>query len=250
MAMADPARVVLVTGATRGIGQHVARALSARGYRLAVIARPGGTSADPVVNDIRSAGGTAEAFSADASDPSSAGELIVEVERRCGPLYALVLAATPSIASKLFEETTDEELRAYLDAYAAGPFALIRSAASSMASRGTGRIVAIASSAISELPPRHVAYIAAKSAMLGLCRALAVELGPTGITVNVISPGAVADPDATASARARESLQARSYPMRRLATREDVASAVAYLLSDEAAYVSGAHIPITGGLPL
>ena len=243
-------QVVLVTGAARGLGASVARGLAPHGYHVAVNGRPGGTSPAATVDAIRRSGGLADGFIADASSPEDAGRLATEVAERLGHLDAIVLAATPPIRTgRPILETSDAELRAYVDAYIAGPYALIRSATPGMTERGRGRIVAILTSALSEVPARMSAYIAAKSGLLGLCRALAIELAPAGITVNAVSPGALAAVEPDDAAKARESIAARTYPMRRLGTHAEVAEAVAFLISDAATYISGAELPLTGGRP-
>jgi 3-oxoacyl-[acyl-carrier protein] reductase len=244
-------RVVLVTGAARGLGASIARSLASRAYVVAVNGRPGGTSHAETVAAITAAGGVAVGFTGDVSAPGTAAQLVADVESRFGHIDGLVLAATPLIRTgRSMLETSDEEVRAFVDAYVTGPYGLIRAALPGMTERRYGRIVAILSSALSEVPARMTAYVAAKSGLLGLCRALAVELAPVGVTVNAVSPGALATADSDDTTKARESIAARTYPMRRLGTHAEVADAVAFLLSDEAAYVSGANVPVTGGRPL
>lgn len=243
-------RVALVTGAARGLGASLARALGARGYAVAVNARPGGTDPASTVRTILGDGGNAKAFTADVFDTTSSQRLVADIHETFGRLDAIVLAATPPTVTRAFADTTDAVVRSYLDAYIAGPFALVRAAVPDMTGRHFGRIVAILTSALTEIPPRRSAYIAAKAGMLGLCRALAVELATSGITVNALSPGVIGTVNADPAAQAKETIAARTYPMRRLATHDDVAEAVAFLLSEAASYVSGANVPLTGGLPL
>jgi NAD(P)-dependent dehydrogenase (short-subunit alcohol dehydrogenase family) len=134
------------------------------------------------------------------------------------------------------------------DTYVIALADLARLTAPGMKERRHGRIVAILSSAIAEAPPKLAAYTTAKHAVLGLCRSLAVELGPWDITVNAVSPSLVIGRHADELGAAGREAVARRTPLRRLAESGDVAGSVRFLLSDEAKFISGANLPVTGGL--
>ena len=243
------ARVVLVTGASRGIGRAIALALGRAGHRVAVGYHRAEAEALAVVEEIRAGGSSAAPLRLDVTsrDLELAG-----VHQELGAPTALVHAATPALAlKKLAEAGFDDDLEAYLAAYVRAPIALIRHLEPAMTTARWGRVVLLGTSALLGAPPaRMTAYVTAKSALLGMARSLAVELGPVGVTVNVVSPGLTAT-DLTRDVSPRSQLaEAQRTPMRRIATPADTAALVGFLLSDAAAFITGAHLPVTGGLTM
>jgi NAD(P)-dependent dehydrogenase (short-subunit alcohol dehydrogenase family) len=117
-----------------------------------------------------------------------------------------------------------------------------------MKERRSGRIIGVLTSALAEVPHKLAAYITGKQALYGLCRALAVELGPWNITVNTVSPSLIVGRHADDLGMAARELMTRKTPLRRLPQAREVAHSVRFLLSDEAAFVSGANLPVTGGI--
>jgi 3-oxoacyl-[acyl-carrier protein] reductase len=117
-----------------------------------------------------------------------------------------------------------------------------------MQERRFGRIIAVLSSAMAEMPPKLGAYIASKYALYGLCRSLAIELGPANVTVNCVSPGMMVSEYADRAGLAAREIVMRKTPLRRLGDPADVANVVTFLASDAAAFVSGANVPVTGGI--
>lgn len=242
-------RVVLVTGASRGIGRAIALALGKTGFSVAVGFHKGEAEARAVTDELRAAGGAAEPVGLDLT----ARDFDLEhLERTLGAPTALVHAATPPLSPKTLDEPGfDEHLEAYLAAYVRAPIALVRRFQRSMAAARWGRVVFLGTSALTGVPPpRMSAYVTGKSAMLGLSRSLALELGPHGVTVNVVSPG-LTPTDLTRDVSPRTQLaEAQRTPLRRLATPADTAALVQFLLSDAASFVTGAHLPVTGGLTM
>jgi 3-oxoacyl-[acyl-carrier protein] reductase len=182
------------------------------------------------------------------STPDGARALFEGASQTFGRIDAIVHAASPAVTYAPFADTSAETFRSYFDTYVVGLAELARLAAPGMKEREYGRIVTILSSAIAEVPQKLSAYVTAKHAALGLCRSLAVELGPWHITVNAVSPSMVIGHHTDNVGSAAREIMARKTPLRRLAEAEDVAGAVRFLISQDGAFVSGANLPVTGGI--
>lgn len=241
-------RVALVTGASRGLGAGIAAHLASLGWAIAVNYSRSSADADALVGQIAAAGGKALAVRADVAETDAVRALVDGVARRMGRIDAVVHCATPALIRKPVKESSFADADAYLRTYLGGAMSLVQAAAPHMAKEEFGRFVFLGSAALFGQPPAGLApYLAAKGALLAYAMSAATELGPLGITVNVISPGlTVTDLTSGLTPRAKE-LEARRSPRRRLATVEDTAACVAYLLSDAASYLTGAHLPLTGG---
>lgn len=240
--------VTVVTGASRGIGAAVAQAIGARGGRVVVNYLSAGAAAQEVVAAVGRAGGEAIAVQADVAAPDAAPTLVGAAEERWGRVDAIVNSATPPIERKPVLELGWEEVDRYWRTYVGSAFALTQAAAPGMKERGFGRIVNVLTSAMWNAPPAGTAgYVAAKSALWGLAKAMAVELGSFGITVNAVSPSAVMTDQWEGTSENRRRALALSVPVQRLPTPEEVAGAVVFLLGREGAYVTGANVPVAGG---
>ena len=240
--------VVLVTGASRGIGASVARALGERGATVVVNYHERRDAADEVVSAVEAAGGRAMAVQADVADESSTAALADAALEAYGKVDAVVNSATPSIERKPLEELSWAEVDRYWRVYVQSAFVLSARLVPGMKERGFGRFVHLLTTATWGTPPRDVAgYVAAKSGLWGLARSMAVELAPDGITVNGVSPSAViTDQWAEASDNRRRAL-ALSVPAQRLASPEEVAATILFLLGEDGSYVTGANLPVAGG---
>jgi 3-oxoacyl-[acyl-carrier protein] reductase len=242
-------KVVLVTGASRGIGRAIALALGRGGHPVAIGFHRAGAEAASVAAEINAEGGAAVTIQLDVT--ASRFDLS-KLEQSLGTPTALVHAATPPLMlKKIGEPGFDENLEAYLAAYVRAPLALTRMLEASMTAARWGRVVLIGTSALLGAPPaKMTAYVTGKSAMLGLARSLAVELGPAGVTVNVVSPGLTAT-DLTRDVSPRAQLaEAQRTPLRRIATPSDTAGVVTFLFSEAGSFVTGAHLPVSGGLTM
>lgn len=236
--------IVLVTGASRGLGAAIARGLGGAGWDVAVNYRSDATGAQAVVADVESAGGRALAVPADVTDETEVRRLVETVTEQLGPVTGLVANATgPQPNAQLAELTW----QAYLDQlvfFVLSPTLLVQALLPGMREAGGGRVVLVGSDVVDRHLPGTSAYVSAKSAQLGLVPVWAKELGPAGVTVNAVNPGWI---PVERHAGADTSAYAQQVPLRRMGVPEDVAGTVAYLLSDAAAFVTGQSITVNGG---
>lgn len=238
----------IVTGGGRGIGAAIARALGERGARVAVNFRSDAEAAEGVVAAIGEAGGEGIAVQADVATEEGARQLVAATEAKWGRVDAIVGNATPPIDRKPFEELSWEEVDRYWRTYVQSSFLLTQAALPGMRERGFGRIVLMLTSAMWGKPPTGTGgYVAAKSALWGLAKSMAVELGPHGITVNAVSPSAVMTDQWEGASENRRRALAMSLPAQRLASPEEVAGTVMFLLGPEGSYVTGSNLPVAGG---
>jgi 3-oxoacyl-[acyl-carrier protein] reductase len=237
----------LVTGASRGLGAHIARRLAADGWPVAVNYLPDREDAEKVVADIVAAGGRALAFRADVTDESAVTSLVAAVEAELGPVRLLVPNATgPQPIIDAVDVTWQDHLGQLLF-FVKSPTLLMQAVVPGMRRLGGGRIVQIGSDAFERAAPGMSAYSAAKGAQISLTRTWARELGGAGITVNVVAPGwipverhAGVDPRYLAEYLA-------DVPLERMGTPEEVADVVAFLASDAARFITGERITVNGG---
>ncbi|MFM1778910.1 MAG: 3-oxoacyl-ACP reductase FabG [Actinomycetota bacterium] len=228
-------RTVLVTGGNRGIGFSIAEEFLAKGYKVAVTARSGSGPAGALT------------VKADVTDGASLDAAISEVEEKLGPIEILVANAGIT-KDTLLMRMSDEEFEQVVDTNLSGVFRVLRRVIKSMLKAKFGRVILIGSVVGLLGSPGQVNYAATKSALVGMARSVTRELGGKNITANVVAPGFI-DTDMTAalSDELAASYKAR-IPAGRFASPAEVAGVVRWLASDEAAYISGAVIPVDGGL--
>lgn len=238
----------VVTGASRGIGAAVARRLGAQGARVVVNYRSDETAAREVVEAVAATGGRAVAVQADVGLADDVGRLAEAALEEFGRIDVVVNNATPPIDRKPLDELAWDEVDRFWRTYVQSSFLLAQRVLPGMKERGFGRFVNVLTTATWGKPPPNLAgYVAAKSALWGLSRSMAVELAPFGITVNAISPSAVMTDQWSGESERRRRAIAMSIPAQRLASPDEVAAAVVYLAGPEGAYVTGANLPIGGG---
>src|SRR5215831_17203853 len=190
MPVAD-GRVALVTGSSRGLGAEIARRLAEDGFAVAVNGRRGDGQAQEVSRAIRGDGGVAEAFCADVTDEQQAAGLVAAITGRFGPVDVLVLNATGPQPEAPVADVAWSDYLAQLSFFVQSPVLLGRAVLPGMQARRYGRIIHIDSEVAHRPPPGRSAYATAKNAQIGLTRAWARELAPSGITVNTVAPGFV-----------------------------------------------------------
>ncbi|WP_437964356.1 SDR family oxidoreductase [Sorangium sp. So ce260] len=245
-------RVALVTGASRGLGAGIARTLAASGARVAVNYFAGREGAGRVVEDIRRGGGEAEAFQADVRDEQEVARLVDEVRARFGPIEVLVLNATGPQPHVKLEELTWRHCLDQLEFFVKSPVLLAKAVVPGMKERRAGRIIQIGSEVFEQGVPEFSNYVSAKGAQLGLTRSWAVELGPHGITVNLVAPGWVPVERHLGEGANQAAMQgyAAGNPLRRMGTPDEIGDAVAFLASDAARFITGQKLSVNGGRTL
>lgn len=240
--------VALVTGSSRGIGAATAEALAASGLTVAVNYLRSKQEAEDTVSRIRAARGRALPYDADVSDPEACSRLIRAVITDFGRVDVVVHSATPPIELVDVEKLNYSTVERFLQTYVCAGLSLVQSALPGMTARSFGRLIFLGSSYMFGPPPLGTsAYVISKHALLGLVRCLATELGPRGITCNMVSPGiTITDLTANIPARTKE-IEARRNPTRQLATGADTANVIRFLASEASGHVNGQNIPVTGG---
>ncbi|GAA1822725.1 SDR family oxidoreductase [Microlunatus capsulatus] len=238
------ARTAVVTGSSRGLGAVIARQLAADGWAVAVNYVAGAASAEAVPAGIREAGGRAQAYRADVTDHEDVHALVAAAEADLGPVEVVVANATGPQPGIAVEDLTWEDHLDQLRFFVHSPTLLVQAALPTMRRLGTGRVVLVGSDMVGRALPRASAYTAAKAAQIGLVRSWSRELGPHGVTVNLVQPGWVpVERHAGADTAAYEA----EVPMGRMGTPEDVAGLVGYLAGDGAGFVTGQQITVNGG---
>ncbi|MCR2783908.1 MULTISPECIES: SDR family oxidoreductase [unclassified Microbacterium] len=239
------AKVVAITGGSRGIGAAIARRLAADGFRVAIGYRADEASADALVDEMLAQGYVAQSFLVDITDFDSL-ERFLDGAIEMGELVGVVGNAGAVRAVGVLTSLDPSEIRRDIDVNFLGPVLTCRAAATRLADTG-GSIVLIGSAATtSGSPGTYVHYAAAKSAVATLTVGLARELASSGVRVNCVEPGTIwtdfhADPE-------RPAKVASSIPLGRAGSPEEIAGAVAWFLSADAAYATGAVLRVAGGL--
>jgi 3-oxoacyl-[acyl-carrier protein] reductase len=233
-------RVVLVTGGNRGIGLAIAQAFVAAGDRVAITARSGELPEELAGTDVL-------VVRADVTDSASIDAAFDRIEADLGPVE-VVVANAGITRDGLILRMSDDDIAAVLDTNLVGAIRVARRAAKGMVRQRRGRLVFVSSVVGLLGSAGQVNYAASKAGLVGVARSLARELGSRGITANVVTPGFV-DTDMTAVlSDERRAEITGAVPLGRYASPEEVAGTVVFLASDAAAYITGAVIPVDGGL--
>jgi 3-oxoacyl-[acyl-carrier protein] reductase len=238
-------KVVIVTGASRGIGRAIAEVLAARGAHVVAAAR--GENAAPTVAAIGEAGGSAEVATLDVTDTASVEGLIEGVMARHGRIDILVNNAgivRDQLMLRMKRDEWDEVIATNLTA----AFTCVHAALKPMIKRRAGRIISISSVVGQMGNPGQANYAASKAGLIGFSKALAREVASRNITVNVVAPGLVATDMTKTVAEKAQAEWSSLIPLQRLGTPREIASAVCFLASDEAAYITGQVLAVNGGM--
>ena len=247
------AKILLVTGGSRGIGAAVCRLAAKAGYTVAINYQRDAEAAEAVARDCRAAGATAETFRGDMAIEADIERVFAKVDAKLGRLTHLVNNAGITGRSSPLDQAAAQTIRSTIDLNVTGAILAARAAAQRMAKRngGQGGAIVNISSVAAGLgsPGEYVWYAASKGAIDSLTIGLAKELATERVRVNAVSPGMVdTEIHALSSGDAgRVARIAPLIPMRRVGEAHEIASAVLYLLSDEASYVTGANLAVSGG---
>lgn len=228
-------RVVLVTGGNRGIGRAIAERFVAAGYKVAVTARSGeGPEGTLTVR-------------ADVTDAAAVDAAFTEVESALGPV-AIVVANAGVTKDMLLLRMNEDDFDSVVATNLGGTFRVVKRASKGMLRARWGRVILISSVVGLYGSAGQINYSASKSALVGFARSLTRELGGRGITANVIAPGFIETDMTAALPEETQAQYKKTIPAGRFATPDEVAGAVVWMASDDAAYISGAVIPVDGGL--
>ncbi len=245
-------RVAWVTGSSRGIGAAIARALAREGAAIAVHGRDE-TAANQVAANIRDLGVPAMVVLGDVTSPDDLARMVREIEGALGPIDILVANAGGNpVPSASLENISIDQWHAAVDANLTSTYATLSAVLPAMKSRGVGSIVTMSSAAARRPTAQSpVAYAAAKAGVEVLTRWVAAEAGPTGVRINCVAPETIMTDRNRAIIPAEiQNELVEAHPIRRLGTPEDVAAVTAFLVSDDAAWISGVTVDVAGGTVL
>lgn len=240
-------KTALVTGASRGIGRAIALRLAAEGANIAINYAGNTAKAEETKAAIEAAGGKAALFQADVSDSAQVEQMVASVLETFGSLDILVNNAGIT-RDGLLMRMKEEDFDAVLDTNLKGIFHVTKAVTKIMMKQRSGRIVNMASVVGIIGNAGQTNYAAAKAGVIGFTKSAARELAARGITVNAVAPGFIAtDMTAAMPEKAKEATLV-AIPLRRMGTPEDVANAVLFLVSDQAAYITGQVVKVDGGM--
>jgi 3-oxoacyl-[acyl-carrier protein] reductase len=245
--MALVSGAAVVTGASRGIGAACAVALGRAGAGVVVNFHTAEEQAEAVVSRIRDEGGRAVAVQADVTNEEEVARLAGAAHDAFGPVGILVSNAAVRLEFKPFADTTWDDYQLHLDVTLRAFLLLAQAFLPEMQERGQGRLIGVGSTSVDAPVPGLHAYTASKAAQVGMLGALAKEVGPSGVTVNLVVPGYSATDRVALLSEGFTRGYAERNPRRRLGLPEDVAGAVCYLASGEADYVTGTSLLVEGG---
>lgn len=235
-------KVAIVTGGASGIGKAMCKALAAEGANVVVVDLDGQKGKEAA----KEIGGKSISVQADVTSSDSMNKMAEEVDRQFGRIDILINNVGVRI-TKPFLDHTDADWNTMIQTNLTGPFLCSRAVVPFMKRAGKGRIINTASIASFVGRPNRVAYVSAKAGLLGMTRAMAIDLGPMGITCNALAPGSINSPMNASQAADAENDWGKETPMGRWGTAEDIANATVFLALDESSYITGAELKVDGG---
>ena len=242
-------KIAVVTGASRGIGREIAKTLAAKGATVIVNYNGSAAKAEEVVKEIEEAGGKAEAVQCNVSEFAKAGELMDYVVKKYGRVDILVNNAGIT-RDNLLMKMSEEDFDAVINTNLKGAFNCIKQISRQMLKQKSGRIVNISSVSGVMGNAGQVNYSASKAGVIGMTKAVARELASRGITCNAVAPGFIVTEMTDGLADSVKEAVTGQIPMKKFGETKDVANLVAFLASDEAAYITGQVICVDGGMAM
>ena len=240
-------KVALIIGATGGIGKAVCHQLAADGFDIAIHFCSNNLAASALKDSLVAGGNKCMSCSADIIDEQQVSDLIAQVSRKIGQVTLLVNCSTIKTPTIKFSSLDWDDMQSHINMNVKGMFNLAKHVVPIFESKKYGKIITFTTQAIEMPSAGWLPYITAKSALNGFCKALAVEVAPKGITVNMVSPG-MTDTELIADIPLKNRLMvAAKAPLRRLASPEDIAGVVSFLASSKADYLTGETIRVNGG---
>ena len=240
-------RIALVIGGSGGIGAAVCRILAQDNFDVAVHYFINQRQAQRLAEEISALGKRSVALAADISVASEVTDLVEQVTHRLGPISVIVNCATAKIVPVKFDDLCWDDIQDQATVAIRGAYNIAKAIVPKMEQAGYGKLIYIASQAIETPSVEWLPYITAKSALVGFSRALAIELAPKGIRVNLVSPGMTETEQIADVPEKTRLLTAARTPLRRLARPDDVAGAVAFLASERSDFLTGETIRVNGG---
>jgi 3-oxoacyl-[acyl-carrier protein] reductase len=241
----------LVTGASRGIGAATARALAEEGWSVAVNYSRDREGAESIASSIEETGGTALAIGADVADAAATDEMLAQVSEKLGPVLVLVNNAGVT-ADNLSMRLSDEDWNRVIEVNLTAAFRLTRAAIGTMMRQRFGRVINVSSVVGLRANPGQANYAASKAGLIAFTRTVAKEVARRGVTVNAVAPGLIETHltrDFTSNGEGNgSSALLDAIPARRTGSPEEVAACIRFLASDQASYVTGAVLPVDGGM--
>ncbi|RYG38944.1 SDR family oxidoreductase [bacterium] len=239
-------KTIIVTGGSRGIGRDTCRVLGRHGANVVVNYAASEEKAQRTVREVEEAGGKAIAVAGDVREPETWERMTQLAVDTFGRLDGIVNNAISGKQDGPFDEASDEDYRTAFEFGCLAVANSIRAAKPHFAKSGGGRIVNIVTEVWNQAGPNWSVYLAGKGAMVGMSRSLANELGPEGITVNMVAPGWMATDKVDTASEGSQKF-AQSLPLRRHGSGEEIGKGCVFFLSELGDYVTGAYLPVTGG---
>lgn len=239
-------KVVLVTGGGRGIGACISRVLARHGAAVAVNYSSSAQKAESLADEIVAGGGRATAYCADLRDADQVAAMVAAIVEDYGRIDGVVNNAISGSQPGTVAESPIEHFTNMFDFGCRAVVNTTKAVLPHMRSQGGGRIVNIVTELWNMAPAGWAPYMAGKGAMVGISRSMACELGPDGITVNMIAPGWMADEKVDTASDGSINF-GKTLPLRRHGSADEIGNGCVFFMSDLAAYVTGAYLPVTGG---
>lgn len=240
-------KTAIVTGASRGLGEQMARELAARGAAVCINYFASPDRAEKMAAQIIAAGGKAIAIKADVREEADVKRMVADTRKSFGPIDIIVNNGTGPQPFFPIEEQTWENYMDQLLFFVKAPLLLMKEVVVEMKSRHYGRVINIGSEVFERGVPKFANYVSAKGAQLGLTRSWAMELAPWGITVNQVSPGWIPTERHADCTQQEIDEYTAGVPMKRMGEQNDPAQAVAFLASEGARFITGQKISVNGG---